>query len=198
MDLALSPPVQLGTPNTANPAAQPAATFGQTSPSDEGGVAATAPTDAVWYYADGQAEIGPLSLDELKRLASDGTITAKNFLWTAGMASWCDPREILGKYMAGSTGSPSATQRNANMAVASFVFGLLGATLLFFIGSILAVVFGHLAMAQIRRDPSAGGKGMALAGLVLGYVVLITSVVVMIIVLVVAVVSASTAGPPPP
>jgi hypothetical protein len=65
------------------------------------------------------------------------------------------------------------------MAIASFVTGLLGASVLFFIGSIFAVVFGHIALQQIKgSDNGLGGKALAVSGLVLGYVVLIgTSIV---------------------
>jgi type II secretory pathway pseudopilin PulG len=52
-------------------------------------------------------------------------------------------------------------------AIASLIFGLL---FLLLPASILAVVFGHLSYSEINR--SAGrlkGKGMAVAGLILGY-----------------------------
>jgi hypothetical protein len=54
------------------------------------------------------------------------------------------------------------------MAIAALVLGLVW---LWGICSILAVIFGHLAMGQI--DASQGrqsGRGMALAGTILGYV----------------------------
>jgi len=50
-------------------------------------------------------------------------------------------------------------------AIASLVLGIIGMG----IGSILAVVFGHMALGQIRRTPQ-GGRGLAIAGLVLGYI----------------------------
>ena len=64
----------------------------------------------------------------------------------------------------------AATERTRSngLAVASLVLGILW---LFWIGSVLAVIFGHLAHRQI--DASHGpqvGRGMATAGLVLGYI----------------------------
>ena len=47
---------------------------------------------------------------------------------------------------------------------------VLGILWLYWIGSILAVIFGHVALSQIRKDPSIRGRGMAIAGLVLGWV----------------------------
>jgi hypothetical protein len=54
------------------------------------------------------------------------------------------------------------------MAIASLVLGLLW---LYGVGSILEIVFGHVAMSQIdRSNGSQTGRGMALAGAILGYV----------------------------
>jgi hypothetical protein len=48
---------------------------------------------------------------------------------------------------------------------------VLGIVWLFWLGSILAVIFGHIALSQIKRSMGAlTGRGMAVAGLVLGYV----------------------------
>lgn len=54
----------------------------------------------------------------------------------------------------------------SGMAVASLVLGI---TWVFWIGSILAVIFGHKALSDIRCT-GADGKGLALAGVVLGWV----------------------------
>ena len=47
---------------------------------------------------------------------------------------------------------------------------VLGIVWLLWLGSLLAVIFGHIAISQIRKDETYTGKGMAVAGLVLGYV----------------------------
>jgi len=62
-------------------------------------------------------------------------------------------------------GSPS---QNSNKALASLICGVL---FLFLPASVAAVILGHLALSDIKR--SAGrmaGQGMAVAGLVMGYV----------------------------
>lgn len=61
-------------------------------------------------------------------------------------------------------------RQNSALAVASLVSGLLGWTLVPLIGSIVAIVTGHMARAEIRREPERlHGDGMALSGLILGY-----------------------------
>ena len=57
------------------------------------------------------------------------------------------------------------------MAIASLIFGILGLTILFGLGSILALVFGYVARGQIKRSNDAeGGRGLALGGIVLGWI----------------------------
>jgi hypothetical protein len=68
--------------------------------------------------------------------------------------------------------------QTSGKAIASLIFGLF---LFAFPSSVLAVVFGHLAVSDIRK--SAGrlkGEGMAIAGLVLGYVGLAAIPVILI------------------
>lgn len=68
---------------------------------------------------------------------------------------------------------PAKSKPNG-MALTSMILGILGVTvglcLLFFpVMPILAVVFGHVALGQIRKT-GAPGRGYAIAGLVTGYV----------------------------
>ncbi len=67
------------------------------------------------------------------------------------------------------------------LAVVSLVFGVLGWTLMPLLGSIVAVVTGHLARGEIRRAPDRlEGDGMAIAGLVLGYASIAMAVLVIV------------------
>jgi hypothetical protein len=62
------------------------------------------------------------------------------------------------------TASP---RRTNGFAVVSLVTGLLW---MWWLGSILAVVFGHVALRQISASGGRqGGRGLAVGGLVLGY-----------------------------
>ena len=46
---------------------------------------------------------------------------------------------------------------------------VLGIVWVFYIGSVLAVIFGHVALSKMKKDPSIGGRGFAVAGVVLGW-----------------------------
>ena len=67
-------------------------------------------------------------------------------------------QEIQGKPEPGQT---------SGLAIASLVFSLVGP-----IGSIPAIVCGHIALRKIRKEAAVQGRGLALAGLIIGYVVL--------------------------
>ena len=64
----------------------------------------------------------------------------------------------------------AAIRQTSSLAIISLVSGILGWTLLPFLGSIAAVICGHMARSEIRREPDRlEGDGLAIAGLVLGY-----------------------------
>lgn len=71
-------------------------------------------------------------------------------------------------------GAPAGTN---GLAIASLVTGILG---FLWITPLLAIVFGHIALSQIKRTRQ-GGRGLAIAGLILGYlwVALLGSVIIL-------------------
>ena len=74
---------------------------------------------------------------------------------------------------------PSAVH-TSGLAIASLVMGIAGWTLLPLIGSILAVIFGYMARSEIRQRPDElEGEGLAVAGLVLGWIMIGLSVIVL-------------------
>ena len=74
--------------------------------------------------------------------------------------------------------TPVVDRQTSAMAIVSLVAGLLGWSLLPVIGSVVAIVSGHLARAEIRRRPEAlEGDGLAIAGLVLGYLMVAMAII---------------------
>src|SRR5262245_50143221 len=65
---------------------------------------------------------------------------------------------------------PMLYPRTNGFAVTSLVCGILGLCAGGFLVAIPAIVFGHIALAQINRlGGLEQGRGMAIAGLVMGY-----------------------------
>lgn len=81
--------------------------------------------------------------------------------------------------------------RTNGWAVVSLVFAILGwTTWLFGFGQLMAVIAGHIARRQIRRRGQAG-DGMAVAGLVLGYILILPVLMFLIVGLIALVVTGS-------
>jgi uncharacterized membrane protein YvbJ len=65
------------------------------------------------------------------------------------------------------TAQPAVTgTRTSGLAVASLVLGIIGLLINFL--AILAIIFGAIGISQTGKDPNLKGRGMAVAGLVLG------------------------------
>jgi len=70
------------------------------------------------------------------------------------------------------------TTRTSTMALVSLIAGIVGLTLLPIIGSIAAVVTGYMARKEINASAGAvTGNGMALAGLIMGWIGVVLSIV---------------------
>jgi hypothetical protein len=62
------------------------------------------------------------------------------------------------------------------------VLGIIAIPLCFvMIPSILAVVFGGIGLNRVKQNPAVGGRGKAIAGLVLGLVALAFMVLVLLL-----------------
>ena len=76
----------------------------------------------------------------------------------------------------------AAVRETSSLAIVSLVFGLLGWSFLPMLGSLVAIVTGHLARGEIRRDPARlQGDGLAIGGLVLGYAAVLMAVFALMI-----------------
>jgi hypothetical protein len=64
--------------------------------------------------------------------------------------------------------------KTSGMAIASLVLSLLGLVFILpVVGPVLGVIFGHMALGEIKRSGGAiEGQGLAVAGLVIGYILL--------------------------
>jgi hypothetical protein len=79
----------------------------------------------------------------------------------------------------GQPGWAPAQQPGTNgLAIAALVLGILP---IFGVGAMMAIVFGVIARGQIARS-GQGGKGMAIAGIILGSLWIVVVVVIIIVV----------------
>jgi hypothetical protein len=80
-------------------------------------------------------------------------------------------------------------------ATASLVLGILGLVILYVIGPILALVFGHQAKNEIEAsNGTQGGGGAATAGIVMGWIGIGLAVLYLVLVLIFGVAAFSVSG----
>jgi len=75
------------------------------------------------------------------------------------------------------------TKQTSTLAVVSLIAGCV--SLIFGIfAAIPAIICGHLALGEIKKQPEKDGKGLAMAGLIIGYVVTVLSVLIIVLFLI--------------
>lgn len=80
-----------------------------------------------------------------------------------------------GEYSGGYTMAPKTN----TMALVSLISSILGFTAVPFLGSIVGIITGHMALRQIR-DTGESGAGLAKAGLIIGYVVVALAILLLV------------------
>jgi hypothetical protein len=77
-------------------------------------------------------------------------------------------------------GSYAPVRPTNSLAIVSLVTGIASYAVIPLVGAIVAVVTGHMARGQIKTT-GEGGSGMALAGLILGYLHLVLFAIAVVI-----------------
>jgi hypothetical protein len=75
-----------------------------------------------------------------------------------------------------SQNSYQAPQKTNGFAITGFVLSLLGCT------GVLGLIFSAISLNQFKKNPNQGGKGLAIAGLVIGILDVIGIVIYWIVV----------------
>jgi len=115
-------------------------------------------------------QCGPFPLDHVRAGLGDGTYQLSELAWYEGASGWLPLSTVPGIGDNPAAGAHPSAARTSGLAIWSLVLGILA---LFTAGltTIPAVICGHLALGRIKRSAGAqSGGGMAIAGLVTGYV----------------------------
>lgn len=134
---------------------------------------------AQWYYGTNGQQMGPLDESEIRSAIAGGLVTPDTLVWRDGMANWQPFQqvpELAAAYAVPAYYDPNAANagRTSGLAISSMVCGIVGVVTCPVIAAIPAIICGHLAMGQINNAPfPMAGRGMAIAGLALGYLQII-------------------------
>lgn len=135
-----------------------------------------------WYYGENGQQNGPVDDSGFAALIASGRINAVTLVWREGMSGWLPYAQVLASGgmeiqllpMTVSMMNPTTS----GYAIASLVMGIVGLVTCVAIIGIPAVICGHMAINQIANSPvPMVGRGMAICGLVCGYLASLVTVV---------------------
>ena len=116
-------------------------------------------------------EFGPYTYDVAMRYLHAGSLVHGDTARLEADNSWRDLASILGVLpLPPKTVLARSEARLANLAL---LFGILSWTIILFFLAIPAVIFGHKALAEAKRRPNKLVRDRAIAGLVLGYALIV-------------------------
>lgn len=138
---------------------------------------------AQWYYSQDQDSVGPIPFAVIQDLIRSKVLNGETRVWNDSMENWQPAAQVFGLSAllqqnndavapkpAPPGASPDDYRRVSAMAVTSLILGILW---LWGFGSIMAIVFGGVSLYQIHLSRGRlAGTGLAIAGLVLGVVIL--------------------------
>jgi hypothetical protein len=141
----------------------------------------------MWYYRRGEAQMGPVSWEDLVRTARAGGLGSGDLVWTDGMAQWQTAATIPGLLPQQPVAMPLAQPAYAaparpppgddpmmrmllpvgrsGWAIAAGYLGLLSLLGIF---APFALITGILALRDIRQHPEKHGLGRAWFGITMG------------------------------
>ena len=127
------------------------------------------------YVLRAGQQTGPHPPEQIRHELATGSLRTSDLAWYEGAPNWLPLFTVLGLSappVPAAFHPPSAPQ-TSGPAVASMLLGLLGP----FLGglpSLPAVICGHASLSQIKRSGGRlRGRGMAIAGLITGYLSLV-------------------------
>jgi hypothetical protein len=152
-----------------------------------------------WYYAQGNAQRGPVPVSFLIDSLRTGGLTAGDLVWREGMAQWVPAGQV--PELAGAVGGATPTQpaqpmgyaspvspaiapnysqpyyppppaQHLGFSITAMVLGIVSycCCSLGILPAVTGLVFGLIALNGMKRTGDPRGKGMAIAGVVLASV----------------------------
>jgi len=132
----------------------------------------------ITIHKNGQ-QLGPFTESQVGEMLKSGQLALEDLAWAEGMEEWKplssfeNLRPLSAQTpppVAEQVAPPSNIKKTEPLAIWSLVLGIISLVGCGFFAGIPAVICGHIGRSRIRRDPSSDGAGMAMAGLITGYI----------------------------
>ena len=156
-----------------------------------------------WYYADNSDSQVSVEESQLPELVASQAIKPTTLVWNESMTEWQPCSEVRPDLFGGDPLPPSLSSaqpgnivaapqpepglvanqsQTDSVSVCALVFGILGILSCFTPFSIAGVVCGHIARKRALENPTVtSNAGMALTGIITGYVGIVLSVLFVIV-----------------
>jgi hypothetical protein len=134
-------------------------------------------------------ELGIFSIEEINRQLVAGILRPTDLGWYEGAAAWAALSTVPGVTVTPPGATPAVPapalvtaasaplvppRKTEQLAVLSLIFSILGlfgfCCGFFMTAAIAGIVCGHIALSRIKANPELEGRGLAMAGVVVGYV----------------------------
>jgi hypothetical protein len=133
-------------------------------------------------------ELGVFSVEEINRQLAAGTLRLTDQAWYEGAAGWAVLSTVPGVSPTPASVAPQVSpvavattpavvapqRKTEQLAVLSLIFSILGlfgfCCGFFLMAGIAGIVCGHIALSRIKANPELEGHGLAMAGVIIGYV----------------------------
>ncbi|MEM7600300.1 MAG: DUF4190 domain-containing protein [Verrucomicrobiota bacterium] len=142
-----------------------------------------------WYYVDASGNQASAPESQLAQMFSSGQVGRDTLIWNEGMSDWKPAGEVKPEWFggggaatpvaaaavassaagySGASQSPAAGGPTNGLAIASLICSIAGLGCVG-VSSVAGIVCGHIALSQIKKNPNQGGRGLAIAGVIVGY-----------------------------
>ena len=139
---------------------------------------------AIYVHRNSQ-QLGPYSAAEVKSQLASGALSVHDHVWWKGQNGWVP----LGKstLMANGFQELPGTEKKAPplpSGLSPFALGSFLCSFVSLMGGPLAtipgIVLGHLSLKEIKNNPKRTGRKLAIAGLVLNYIMTVVTTVIIV------------------
>ena len=135
---------------------------------------------SIYVHRNGQ-QLGPFTEEQLKAQLASGAISIQDHVWWDGQKDWVPLNQTpFGGLPPGAPVIPGTAAAAAypvgvaaptsQLAIWALVCGCASILCSVF-SAIPAIILGHMGLSEIKKNPALQGRGMALAGMILGYII---------------------------
>ena len=134
-----------------------------------------------WFYGSPTDRKGPISIEQLKKLAIARHVSPHAMVWSEGMPEWVPLGTIVHvpQVPPGDEGLGLLVPMGPQSALA-MIAGYCGLFSILVVPAPFAIILGILGLRDIAAHPEKKGKGRAITGIVMGSLVTLIFLLILV------------------